>query len=471
MQPRWRLGCTLPCVEWVSAVAFGVTWWLGLYLPARDPRKPLLRRAGAGLLAYACAVVADRMAGGSEWFDGVRIVLVCVPALAWSGVFVRLLPPRYVERIDCWWRFGLIPLCVVVAMPAATGLLPAGYVLGALTLLALLGTMLGVLGQQTDWSEDSRRPVAGLLTVGALLYGLNAALILLGTNVLPQTAMLAAMALELVVLGLGVAKLDAFEEGEALRVDLIRSLLAATATGVVFGAPAAIASIVVGGHAGGQAIPEQRGALTAVLFGALAAAIAMQVLNAPLQAGVDRLAFAATPRLRALRGELREATEALPRKDTHIALSELGDNEFDRLTRSALGHYGDLGKLVSSPLVDLPAVDARLAGHAGEPGPLDRAAELQALLSEGITLLKPDADAEFGTGEEWQDYNAAYFGYVVGLRPYGGRTKRACLDPVARRALDWFAAEVPERHLRAWQESAAKRVAAHLRSVSAAVSS
>ena len=33
--------------------AFAVAWWLGLYLLARNPRRPLLRRAAAGLLAYA----------------------------------------------------------------------------------------------------------------------------------------------------------------------------------------------------------------------------------------------------------------------------------------------------------------------------------------------------------------------------------------------------------------------------------
>ncbi|WP_162958350.1 hypothetical protein [Nocardia yunnanensis] len=265
---------------WVSAAAFGVAWWLGLYLLARDPRKPLLRRAAAGLLVYAAAVVADRLAAGSAWFDGMRIVLVCAPVLAFSGVFVRLLPDRAVDRVDRLWRVGLIPLCAVLAMPAAAGFLPAGYGLGALTLLALLGTMLGMLGQHAEWSEDSRRSAAGLLTVGALLLGLSAALILLGLNVLPSTAMLSVIAADLVVLGLGIAVLDAYDADRALRADLLRSVLVSAATAAVFGGQAALALTLSGA----------RPALVALLFGAIAAAITLQVLNAPLQAGAERLA-------------------------------------------------------------------------------------------------------------------------------------------------------------------------------------
>ena len=40
----------------LTVVAFGFAWWLGLYLLARDPRKPTLRRAGLGLLAYGLAL-------------------------------------------------------------------------------------------------------------------------------------------------------------------------------------------------------------------------------------------------------------------------------------------------------------------------------------------------------------------------------------------------------------------------------
>ncbi|MET8426057.1 hypothetical protein [Nocardia sp. NPDC004860] len=295
---------------WVSAATFGVAWWLGLYLLARDPRKPLLRRAAIGLLAFAAAVLADRLAGGNSWFDGPRIVLMCAPVLAFSGVFVRLLPLNAVERVDRWWRAGLLPLCALLAMPAAGGFLPAGYLLGALTLLALLGTMLGMLGQHAEWSEDSRRSAAGLLTIGALLLGLSAALILLGLNVLPRTAMLSVIAADLVVLGLGIAVVDAYDEGEALRADMTHSLVLSAATAAVFGGQAALALTLAG----------ERPALIALFFGAVAGSITLQVLHGLLHAGADRVAFASDPQLCAARVELRSATEALLRRGSDNGL-------------------------------------------------------------------------------------------------------------------------------------------------------
>ncbi|WP_307817841.1 hypothetical protein [Nocardia acididurans] len=435
----------------MSAIAFGVAWWLGLYLLARDSRKPVLFRAGTGLLAYAVAVVGDALAVDAHWFDGVRIVLVCLPAIAWTGVFVRLLPERFIERGDRVWRLGLVPVCAVLAMPAAAGLLPAGYLLGALAVTALLVTMLAVM-LRYDFAVGVHRSAVGLLTVGALMFGLSASLILVGFNALPRTSMLSAVAVDLVLLGIGIAVLDAFEEGEALRADMVRSLLVSAVTGVVFGGQAAVAIVLAG----------ERTALVALLFGSVAAAIAMQVLNAPLQASVDRLAFA-SPQLRQERSELRAAAEALPRKDTDTGLAALGEDEFARLTRRALSHYADLGKLVSSPLIDLPDIDIRLAGR-DTTGPLDRATELKALLSENINQLKPRTGEDFGTSEEWRHYNSVYFYYVVGIRPYSVRTKRTDLDPVSRRALAWFVDQVPERTLHNWQNAAARIIAAQLRS-------
>lgn len=438
---------------WVCAVSFGVAWWLGLYLLARDTRKPVLRRAGAGLLGYAVAVVAGQLLGSEDRFDGVRAVLVCLPALAWTGVFVRLLPEDAAERADRWWRFGLLPVCVVAAIPAAAGIDAAGYALGALAVLGLVGSLFAVVRHRSAVLAGTRRRVAaGLLIVGALMFGLSATLILIGLNIVSFTAMLSAVAVDLVLLGVGIAVLDAFDEGEALRADMVRSLLVSAGTAIVFGGQAAVAIVLTG----------ERTGLQALLFGTVAAAIALQVLNSPLQSAVDRFAFAAEPELREARDELRSAAEALPRKDTHTGLAALGENEFARLTRRALSHYADLGKLVSSPLIDLPAIDARLCDRE-TVGPLDRAAELKTLLTESIAALKPRTAEEFGTSEEWRHYNAVYFYYVVGIRPYSVRTKRTDLDPVSRKALAWFVDQVPERTLHNWQNSAARMIAAQLR--------
>ena len=38
---------------------FGLSWWLGLYLLARDPRKPVLVLAAIGLTSFAVVVALD----------------------------------------------------------------------------------------------------------------------------------------------------------------------------------------------------------------------------------------------------------------------------------------------------------------------------------------------------------------------------------------------------------------------------
>lgn len=106
----------------------------------------------------------------------------------------------------------------------------------------------------------------------------------------------------------------------------------------------------------------------------------------------------------------------------------------------------------------------RLADRGTADAPLARATELKILLGECIARLKPKSDDEFGTSDEWRHYNALYFYCVRGIRPYSVRTKRADLDPAGRRALSWFADQVPERTLHNWQTAAARIIAHELRS-------
>jgi hypothetical protein len=115
-------------------------------------------------------------------------------------------------------------------------------------------------------------------------------------------------------------------------------------------------------------------------------------------------------------------------------------------------------------------VERRLAARGASGGALERAAELKALLRESIARLKPDSPADFGTSDEWRYYNALYFPYVAGIRPYSSRARTRHKDPAAREALRWFREAVPERTLYNWQTAAAKLVAEDLRSQEGAVS-
>lgn len=459
------------------AVAFGIAWWLGLYLLARGPGKPVLRRAGLGLLGYAVALVVDQLGLGGTAHIGV--VLACLPALAWSGVFVRLADGSADDSArdsadsardsadsggdsagaDRWWRFAVLPLFGLAAVAVLAGYRPAVIALGVLVGLALAGGLL-VLARRRPVLP--RRDRVGLGLIAALMVMLVGWLLLLGFEVLPSGVLLACMAPDLVALGCLIAVFDAFDEGEVLAPDMLRSALAATLAAVIFGGQVAIAAVLSEQRLTGQP-------LAGLLYGTIAAAIAVQVLATPLQAAVDRVVLRSA-RLRRDRSELRGVADALARKDSANRLGELDDAEFARLTRRALSHYGDLGKLVVNPLVDLPVITARLADRGAADAPLARAGELKALLGECIGRLKPatvdefGADDEFGTSEEWRHYNALYFYYLRGIRPYSVRTKRADLDPASRRALSWFADQVPERTLHNWQTAAARIIARELRS-------
>ncbi|MCX6049418.1 MAG: hypothetical protein NT075_30325, partial [Chloroflexi bacterium] len=155
--------------------------------------------------------------------------------------------------------------------------------------------------------------------------------------------------------------------------------------------------------------------------------------------------------------------EVLPKIDETINVSSWDETEFVRLTRRALSHYGDLPHLAASPLTRLPLIDMRLATHPDAASTLQRATELKRLLQEAILQLKPTGDAAFNSSEAWRHYNALYFPYVVGLKPYSRRVEYTNLDPASQQALDWLRAQVPERTLHNWQNAAAKLVAQYLK--------
>ncbi|ATE56954.1 hypothetical protein [Actinosynnema pretiosum] len=393
-----------------TLVLFGLSWWLGLHLLARDPRAPLLRRSAAGLLAHAVALAVQPAPA----------LLLALPAVAWTGALACGLGPRW-DRVWAW---------------TAPPLLAAAWFFPPIVLPPLVfALVLHVRGG----------PPRPLLAVATTTFGLGTALLV--GDLLPEPVLLLAIGVDLLLLGVLVVAADAFDGGEAFRAGLLRSLLVSTATAALFAAQVALLA------------PSRP-----LLFGVIATAIAVQALAGPLAALADRVAL---PGAAAQRAELRAAAESLSKR-APLPVAELPAADLAKLTRRALSHYGDLGRLVASPLTALPVVDARLAARGAPDQPLERAAELKALLREGIRRLKP-ADGEFGTSDEWRHYNALHFYYVVGLRPHSARTKRENLDPVARQALAWFATQVPERTLHNWQTAGAKLIAADLAALSAQV--
>jgi hypothetical protein len=439
----------------LSAMVFSLSWWLGLYLLARDPRKPVLVLAAIGLTSFGAVVALDavRIVSGLHALSSVEIYLVAVPGIAWFAVLLELSRPY-----DTWRsRAGEIALIAAVAAAAFFGAAMAGnvdgplrmghWVLFAVISLSSLGAMLwAVFG---PWQP---RPVVGYIVVATLFFALGNAILVIPLGLVPSWLALASTGCDVVLLGVAVAMWDAFDEGQALRRDMMRSFVATGVVVVLFAGQALI----------GMALTGERTALTVLLFTSVAIAVSINVLADPLASLLDRLAFSRSPDLRADRATLRRAEAALPLRSAS-PLDNVDDESFARLTRRALGHYGDLSKLVASPLTALPVIDERLAARGAPDQPLERANELKALLADRIARLKPRDGGDFGTTEQWRHYNALYFPYVVGVRAYAQNATAAGLDPVARQAWQWFVTEVPQRSLHNWQNAAARLIAADLR--------
>jgi hypothetical protein len=441
----------------MSAVVFALSWWLGLYLLARGPRKPVLLLAAIGLTSFAVVVALEavRHLGSSptSLLSHVEVYLVVVPGVAWFAVLLELSRPD-----DGWFgRAGELLMVAVVAALAVTGAAMAGSVDGPLrtghwVMFAVIS--LATLGAMGKALAGGRRPssVTGVAVVATLFFALGNAILVIPLGLVPSWLALASTGFDVLLLGVAVALWDAFDEGQALRADMLRSFTGSVVVAALFGGQVLIGMAVTGEHA----------ALSVLLFTSLAVAIGINVMADPLAGVLDRLAFSRSPALRADRATLRRTEAALPlRSDS--PLDGVDDETFARLTRRALGHYGDLSKLVASPLTALPTIDERLARRGAPDQPLERANELRALLADRIAALKPRAGGDFGVTEQWRHYNSLYFPYVVGVRAYAQNATAAGLDPVARQAWQWFVTEVPQRSLHNWQNAAARVIAADLR--------
>ena len=440
----------------LSGLVFALSWWLGLYLLARDPRKPVLVLAAVGLTSFALVVALDavRLVSQSALLSRVEIYLVALPGLAWLAVLLELSRPR-----DSWrGRAGPAGLVAAVAAVALTGAALAGDVDGPLRLghwvmfaalsVPVLAALIHAVARRAQ-----PRPVVGFVIVATLFFALGNAILIIPLGLVPSWLALASTGVDIALLGVAVAIGDAFDEGHALRKDMLRSFAGTTLAAVLFGGQVLIGIAVAGSST----------TLTVLLFTSLGVAIAINVLADPLAGLLDRLAFSRSPELRADRAALRGTEAALPRRSAS-PLDDMDSETFVRVTRRALGHYGDLSKLVASPLTALPVIDERLARRGAPDQPLERANELRALLAERIAGLKPRDGGEFGTTEQWRYYNSLYFPYVVGVRAYAQNATAAGLDPVARQAWQWLVTDVPQRSLHNWQNAAARVIATDLRS-------
>ena len=436
--------------------------WLGLYLIGRDPRSPRLLLTGLGLLAYALAVAGNLLTvlAPTESTPAVELftrTLLTLPALFWTGALIHLLPEGSSLRnsLALMWK--------VAALPMVTGLVLMGSFSGAnqwsgtfssavglVVLLPML--MLGILVYRV-LRKRRRRRVFGALVIFTLFFFLSTALILLPNGWLSRGWILLSIGTDVIILGFAIAYFDAFEEGEALVPDLLRSLDAALLAAFAFGGPVGVAIWL----STGPTLP-----MLSLLLVTVATAVTVSTVADRISVVLDRVALRRFPGLRQTRSELRTTARSLQRRDPALDPMALDEDEFVRVTRRALSNFGDLPRLSASPLINLDLVHRRLDSRTEPDNPLERAAELKTVLAESIGRLKPRNGANFGVSDEWRYYNALYFPYVVGIKPYSSRARNYHKDPTVREALEWFRTSVPERTLYNWQNAAAKLVARDL---------
>ncbi len=394
---------------------FGLALWLGVYLVGRNPLDRRLLLAGLGLVAYGVGLALDFLAGQS--LD----VQVASQLLVWERPFFFL--PILIWLLLFW--------------------------------LLLRG--------ETSWRERWRnqpRPAITLLAA-TIFFALGVGLLLVPVLPVPRIWLILGIGGDLLALGVVIAIFDAFDEGETLRPHFLRSFLYALMISLLFGGQILLAM---------QMGVGERFPMLLLLLTTITAAILMQALIEPVQGLLDRLALRPYPHIAETRAAFRSAAAALVRTPDALDPETMDEVQFARLTRRALSHMGNLPRLAASPLIRLPQVSERLARRGAPDTTLERAAELRAVLTESIERLKPRSDADFGTSDEWRFYNALYFPYVAGLKPFSRRRQNSGEGKTAvQQAHDWFLTTVPPRTLYNWQTAAARLVAHDLREQAKAI--
>lgn len=454
---------------------FSLTWWLGLYLVQRHTGDPRLWWTGIGLATYAIGIADLLVLSQSSPDNSIRLPLqlwwlLSLPALFWTGAALALLPENQPIRphLRRFWQYGQLPLVALLA-PLFFAAEPTSgisrWLQSLLTMIVLLplGSVLFLLGRHAVLATPRR--LTALLLVAALLFGLSVVALLLPVLPLAPFWVILLMGFDLTLLGFAIAKLDAFEQGEHFFPDLLLALGNAALPTCVFGGLVALTMLA----ATGVTTP-----MLVLLLATISAAIALQLFAPLIQVRLDHLILAPTPAVIEERAELRALADALPRQMPSAFTSPMvteaqapppfPEEELVRLTRRALSQMNDLNKLTTNPLTTLPIIAERLRVRSANDNTLERAQELRMLLLEAIQSLKPSAESTFHATNAWRHYNALYYPYVIGLKPYSRRaTYDDDIDLDAKQALAWFRNQIPERTLYNWQTAAAVLVAAYLR--------
>ena len=456
----------------LEVITYALALWLGLYLLTRDWQNAALRWAGVGLVGYALAlaftIVIDQMSDAAASLIRLQWFFFFLPVVFWLGAIIALLPEEtpFSVFFNHIWQKGLLPGLIVFYAVVLTSdwfmtFTPAGPQVGKgyLVFAAAVITpmLLALVLSLRVWAGRITHLSGRLVVLVTLFFGLGTGLILFPLPWLPRSLLYLAIGLDLLLLGVAIAAWDAFDLGETLLPHFVLSFDVAFFTAFIFGGQVVLVMLL----GTGVTVP-----MLVLLMTTIAAAFLVQTLANPVQDWLEKLPFRHFPQIRQQRTEWRVAAAAATRIPQSTPWPEMDEQTFVRHTRRALSHLSNIPRLAANPLTQHPLVADKLGQdnqNGQEPGPLERANALKAVLTERILHLKPQDKGEFGTSDEWRYYNALYFPYVVGLRPYRRRAGHDGLPAAAQEALHWFRSQIPERTLYNWQQAAAELIAQDLR--------
>ncbi|WP_028553052.1 hypothetical protein [Paenibacillus sp. UNC451MF] len=396
----------------VSFIAYGILFWLGLYISNRDTRNVRLLLCGISLILSALGIGASLVLSITE--SSITLLIGLIPALFLCLSFAAWL-------ITVIW--GYFSNQDEVQQPSYKWNKLSG--IGRITsVLPLLFVVVNVVADSLHWWNYAHTWVIASFGATLALFGIHRL----------------------------IKEVEA--QGEAWLPDFLRSFDYSVIFTALFSGQVAVV-ILLG--TGWSIVTVM------LLLLSIVVSIAFQVYVYPVRALLDRIAFATFPKLREDRARLRLVEDVQVRVDDQAEPEEMDEEELYRHTRRALSQFGDLQRIAASPLTQLKLIDRRLQQRGAEDEVVERAIELKAVLLESVGQLKPRQDESFGTADEWRHYNALYFPYIIGIKPYSLRYSPDKLDPSSLEAFEWFRTYIPERTYYNWQNAGAKLVALMLK--------
>lgn len=446
---------------------FGLVFWFGLYLVNRDARNVRLLLAGLGAivcsLGFGVSVLMPYSQGSQHMalsLSKVRDICFYLPLVLWQGAILSTVSGKEDKRNVLWqlWKYGLTGLTLVSVIWLAFSANPVLYDVSYKAAVCMFGILLTVLSIWGAVSDGIKRPLPFYVFsyVPLLVFVCMTALNLFFSEGVWNKGTLMANGAGMMLFGAYTMIKEIREQGESWLPDLFRSLDYSVFFTLIFSGQVALV-ILLGTGTGFDF------ATLLLLMVSMMVSIAFQVFVYPIRALLDNIALMTFPKLRTERSKLRLLESVQVRIDDDAKPEEMDDEELYRHIRRATSNLGNLERLASSPLAQLKLIEERLRKRGAADGVVERANELKSLLIESIVQMKPRRDEPFGTTDEWKFYNALYFPYVVGIKPYSVRYSDNQLDAPSKDALEWFRTYVPERTCYNWQNAGTRLIATSLK--------